>query len=140
MQFCWFDTFTLLFEPEPLPSIIMVVPDPDGDALGDGELDGVGLADGVGDADGFGVPDGDGLPEGVGDVEGFGDAVGDGIIEGEGLGKLAAAVKRLPRFPALLEKRPKTDWFRANNIRVIKNDVKKYAFLILSVVVANLSS
>lgn len=104
----------------------MTVPLPEGLGVGD-EL---GVAEGVGDEDGFGDWEGFGDEDGAGVVEGFGDADGVGVIEGEGLGKLAATEKVLPKFPALLEKRPKTDWFRAKRIRVIKNDVKKYAFLI----------
>lgn len=119
VQFWLLVTFTVLLEPEPLPSIMITVPDPEGFGVGDE----VGLSEGVGE--GFGVWEGFGVVDGPGVSEGFGDADGDGVTEGDGLGKLAAAVKELARLPALLVNKPKTDWFRANRIKVIKNDERK---------------
>lgn len=67
---------------------------------------------------------------------GVAEAEGVGVTEGDGLGKLAAAAKVLPEFKALSEKSPKTDSFKANNIRHIKNEKRKYVLRIFNVVIA----
>lgn len=120
-------TFTILLDPEPLPSTIIVVPPPEGEGVGDEE--GKGLPEGEGVAEGFGVSEGFGVGEIEGVAEGF--TEGEGFSEGEGLGKLAATEKELPVFPALEENKPKTDSLRAIKVRTIKNDDKKYVFLII---------
>lgn len=112
--------FTVLLDPEPLPSTIIVVP-PEGEGFGDEE--GEGLPEGEGVAEGFGVGEFEGFAEGFTEGEGF--------SEGEGLGKFAATENELPVFPALEENKPKTDSLRAISIRTIKNDDKKYVFLII---------
>lgn len=120
MQFWVWLTFTVLLELVPLPEIITTVPLPEDDGLGEDE--GVGVFDGEGL--GFGVVEGFGVGVGEGEFE------GDGLGEREGLGKLAAAVKELERFPALLEKSPKTELFKAKSIKKIRKENKKYSFLI----------
>lgn len=114
-------TFTVLFEPSPLPEIITVVPPPVG------EPDGEGLALGEGEADG--LSDGAGLPDGLAD------GLSEGLAEadGDGLGKLAAAANELPILPALLEKSPNTDSLSAKRTKQIRNEVKKYVLLIIFV-------
>lgn len=123
---------TLLFDPAPLPEIITVVPPPDGEpegeGLADGELEGVALGEGEAD----GLSEGAGLPEGL--------EVGLADADGEGLGKVAAAAKEFPKLPALLEKSPNTDSFKANSTKQIKNELKKYVLLIPYVIFAKLSS
>lgn len=109
-------TFTVFVEPLPFPEIITVVPLAEGEGFTEGDDDGeaVGEVLGVGELLGAGVADG----EGIGDEEGF----IDGETDTDGLGKLAAAVKELPRFLALLENDPKTDWLSAKNTKQIKNE------------------
>lgn len=115
---------TVLFEPEPFPEIIMFVPFTEPDGLGVGETEG--LPDGDGEDEGSmlgaALPEGAGLPEGLGLVDGF--------AEAEGLGKLAAAEKVLFKAEALSENNPKTDWLSAKSIKLIRNELKKYVFLI----------
>lgn len=108
-------TLTLLFEPAPLPEIIIFVPLTEPEGLGTGDGDPSADGEGLGDGETVGLTEGAGLPEGL----------GDGLIEGEGLGKFAAAAKVLFKAEALSENNPKTDWFRAKSDKQIKNENKK---------------
>lgn len=114
---------TVLFEPVPLPEII--IPDPDG--VGDGETEG--LAEGEPE----GLEEGEEDGELVGLDEGFTDGLGleDGETEGEGVGKFAAAVKLLPILLAVSENSPKTDWLKIAKDKKVKTEKRKNVFLII---------
>lgn len=114
MQLVVLFTTTVLFDPAPFPSIIILVP-----PEGEGVTEGLGVA--------VGEPLGEGVGLELGFTEGEADGVEDGEDEGEaeGLGKLAAALNTLFILEALLENNPKTDWLSANIVRQIKKEDKK---------------
>lgn len=124
VQFVELFTFTLLLEPAPFPEITIFIPFTCPEGLGIGEDEGLTEGDALGEELGAG------LVEEFGLVDGFTEGLAEALADGEGLGKFAAAVKVL--FNAVTESvnKPKTDWLSAKSIKQIKNELKKYVFLI----------
>jgi hypothetical protein len=117
VQFLVLVTLTVLVEPLPFPEIMTVVPLAEGEGLADGEAVGDELGTALGELLGVGLTEGATL--------GLDDGLALGETDGEGLGKLAAAVKEFPKFLALSENNPKTDWLITSSTKHIKNEDKK---------------